>query len=59
MTGNSMVEDELLCDVRLVVFADFVGMNSRGSIYWQCVHASFHEQKNFTPTTCTSFVNVM
>lgn len=49
MAGYSVIEDELLCDAWLVVSADFVGRNSRGSIFWQRKHDLFHELKNFAP----------
>ena len=44
-----MIENELLCDAWLVVSEDFVGSNSRGSIFRQRVLASFHARKNFAP----------
>ena len=45
MAGYSIMEDGLLCGAWLTVSADFVG-RSRGGIYWQYVHDSFHGEKH-------------
>ena len=49
MTGYSIMEDELLCDVWLALSADFVGRSARGRFFWQRVHGSFHAPKHIAP----------
>jgi hypothetical protein len=46
MGRYSMMEDEFLCDLWLVISADFVAMRQGGLTFWQSVHSSFHEQND-------------
>lgn len=48
MTGYSLIKNELLCDVWLVVYADFVGMN-KAPAFWQSLRVVFYGQKNSVP----------